>query len=75
MPTIIAVDVSLSMCRPCGLKEVPSPESEVLTRKKLAAGALSQFLGHLSANCKLEYTCLVSEKLVIVRIQFVNVWI
>ena len=65
MPTVIALDVSLSMCRPITASfSRDTPEDEIPTRKKLAVQAVHQFLDHLSAHCKLEYVAMVSSNLV-----------
>ncbi|XP_049887695.1 integrator complex subunit 14 [Pectinophora gossypiella] len=56
MPTVILIDVSLSMSRP-----VPTPDtSESHTRLTIAAAAINTFLDYLSAHAKLEYVALVS---------------
>ncbi|KAL4228241.1 Von Willebrand factor A [Mactra antiquata] len=54
MPTIIALDVSLSMCRP-----VKSEAQEDYSRKNLAIHGISTLLDYMSGNCKLEFTSLV----------------
>ncbi|XP_039952072.1 integrator complex subunit 14 [Bactrocera tryoni] len=55
MPTIIALDVSLSMQR-----QIPGrSEENALTYHQLAVKGISQLLEHLSATSKLEYVSLV----------------
>lgn len=57
MPTIIALDVSLSMTR-----AVPGASNQdSLTFHQLAVQAMNQFLNYLAKNSKLEYVSLVSE--------------
>ncbi|XP_067623068.1 integrator complex subunit 14 [Eurosta solidaginis] len=56
MPTIIALDVSLSMQRP-----IPGrSEENVLTYHQLALKGISQLLEHLAATSKLEYVSLIT---------------
>lgn len=54
MPTVILLDVSLSMTRP-----VPQLENNEITRKQLAIQGISAFLDHLSIHSKLEFISLV----------------
>ncbi|XP_011183560.2 integrator complex subunit 14 [Zeugodacus cucurbitae] len=55
MPTIIALDVSLSMQR-----QIPGrSEENALTYHQLAVKGISQLLEHLSATSKLEYVSLI----------------
>ncbi|KAK3098993.1 hypothetical protein FSP39_025008 [Pinctada imbricata] len=55
MPTVIVLDVSLSMCRP-----VPVPDStEEFQRKNLAIHGINSFLDYMSLHCKLEFTSLI----------------
>lgn len=55
MPTVLLLDVSLSMSRP-----VPAADdSEAYTRRQLAIRAINAFLDHLEQNCKLEFVSLV----------------
>jgi len=63
MPTVIALDVSLSMCRSIGCN-LDVPEDDIPTRKTLAIEAVNQFLDHISAHCKLEFVSLVSAKII-----------
>ncbi len=65
MPIVIALDVSVSMCRPISVPVSVSSssdvvEDEIVTRKKLAVEAINQFLDHISSDCKLEFVSLVS---------------
>lgn len=55
MPTVILLDVSLSMTRPVQLSD--GTES---TRKQLAEIGINDFLDHLSIHSKLEFISLVS---------------
>lgn len=56
MPTVILLDVSLSMSRP-----VPTPDtSESHTRFTLATAAINTFLDYLCVHAKLEYVALVT---------------
>lgn len=55
MPTVLALDVSLSMCRP--IKELGNGDE--YSRKSLAIHGLSTLLNHFTANCRLEFTSLV----------------
>lgn len=58
MPTIIALDLSLSM-----LRTVRCSNGETLTYHQLAVQLINEFLDYLSANVKLEYVSLVSPKI------------
>lgn len=62
MPTIIALDVSLSMTR-----IVPAasnhPLDEKLTYHQLAIHGIKEFLDHLTKYSKLEYVALVSVQM------------
>ncbi|XP_063833469.1 integrator complex subunit 14 [Ostrinia nubilalis] len=56
MPTVLLLDVSLSMSRP-----VPSTDNtESHTRLTIAAAAINTFLDYLSLHAKLEYVALVT---------------
>lgn len=55
MPTVILLDVSLSMTRPVQL-----PEGNETTKKQLAIHGINTFLDHLSIHSKLEFISLVS---------------
>uniref|UniRef100_UPI00398F2557 integrator complex subunit 14 isoform X3 n=1 Tax=Pristiophorus japonicus TaxID=55135 RepID=UPI00398F2557 len=55
MPTVVLLDVSLSMTRP-----VPLEGTEEYQRKHLAAHGLSMLFEHMATNYKLEFTCLVA---------------
>lgn len=57
MPTVILLDVSLSMAQPV---VVPDSEKVNLTRKTLAIHGLNVFLDYLAAHSKLEFVALVS---------------
>lgn len=55
MPTVLLLDVSLSMTRP-----IPPVENNEITRKHLAVQGIRAFLDHLSIHSKLEFISLVS---------------
>lgn len=56
MPTVVLLDVSLSMSRP-----VPTTDpTENHTRLTIAAAAINSFLDYLSVHSKLEYVALVT---------------
>lgn len=56
MPTIVVLDVSLSMTR-----LIPGQSDEqVITYHQLAVQGINQFLDYLSSTSKLEYVSLVS---------------
>ncbi|XP_052794374.1 integrator complex subunit 14-like [Mya arenaria] len=55
MPTVIALDVSLSMSRPVKTES----SSSDFTRKHLAIHGISTLLDYFTATCKLEFTSLV----------------
>lgn len=57
MPTVLLLDVSLSMCRP-----VPMPDSaEPYQVRHLAVHGMNALLDHMMQHCKLEFTALVSR--------------
>lgn len=56
MPTVILLDVSLSMLSPITLAE-----GTETTRKVLAEAGINAFLNHLSQHSKLEFIALVSN--------------
>ena len=55
MPTLILLDVSLSMSRPVNMQEC----SEEYQRRHLAIHGINTLLDYMAANCKLEFTSLV----------------
>lgn len=56
MPTVILLDVSLSMSRP-----VPTSDAtETHTRFTIASTAINTFLDYLSVHAKFEYVSLVT---------------
>lgn len=56
MPSVLLLDVSLSMSRP-----VPSSDTtESHTRHTIATAAINTFLDYLSVHAKLEYVALVT---------------
>ncbi|KAG7276263.1 hypothetical protein CRUP_018645 [Coryphaenoides rupestris] len=55
MPTVVVMDVSLSMTRPVSLEG-----SEELQRKNLAVHGLTMLFEHMAANYRLEFTSLVA---------------
>lgn len=63
MPTVIALDVSLSMRRPVTVGSVGSSDnsqSEQLTRHHLAIHGINALLHYLQTNSKLEFVSLVN---------------
>lgn len=58
MPTVILLDVSLSMTRPVQLSD-----GTETTRKQLAEIGINAFLDQLSIHSKLEFISLVSKNL------------
>lgn len=61
MPTVIALDVSLSMRRPVlGNGTNENNQTEHLTRHHLAVHGINALLHYLQANSKLEFVALVS---------------
>lgn len=67
MPTIIILDVSLSMTR-----VVPASSNntidETVTYNQLAIQGINEFLSYLTKNSKLEYVSLVSEQIMSILI-------
>lgn len=67
MPTVLLLDVSLSMCQPVFedlgiVKSKPLEENgDVILRKNLSVMGCNQILDHFSQYCKLEFTALVSR--------------
>ena len=63
MPTVILLDVSLSMTQPVsstdGGSSNSSSSSEPITRRQLAEAGLNTLLDFIAANNKLEFTTLV----------------
>lgn len=55
MPTIILLDVSLSMCKTVVLQDT----NEIQSIKSLAIQGLNQLLDYISANCRLELISLM----------------
>ncbi|CAE1285157.1 unnamed protein product [Acanthosepion pharaonis] len=55
MPTLILLDVSLSMSRPVNMQEC----SEEYQRRHLAIHGINTLLDYMAANCKLEFTSLI----------------
>lgn len=61
MPTVIALDVSLSMRRPIlGSVSTENNQNELLTRHHLAVHGINALLHYLQANSKLEFVALVN---------------
>ena len=54
MPTVVVLDVSLSMCR-----TFQEPDSEGYSVRGLAVGGLTAFADTVAHNCKLEFTTLM----------------
>lgn len=65
MPTVILLDVSLSMTRPVQLSD-----GTETTRKQLAVHGINAFLDHLSVHSKLEFISLVSNHFLIKILKF-----
>lgn len=61
MPTVIALDVSLSMRRV--VPNAYGSQTEPLTRHNLAVLGINTLLNYLQANCKLEFVSLVNKLL------------
>ncbi|XP_063990643.1 integrator complex subunit 14 [Diachasmimorpha longicaudata] len=59
MPTVIALDVSLSMRRPVPTAGHDVPPSEVVARHHLAVQGINHLLHYLQVNSKLEFVSLV----------------
>ena len=55
MPTVIALDVSLSMCRPVQIPDC----TEEYQRRNLAIHGINTLLDHFSTNCRLEFVSMV----------------
>lgn len=60
MPTVILLDVSLSMTRPVQLSD-----GTETSRKQLAVNGINAFLDYLSVHSKLEFIALVSRYLIL----------
>lgn len=60
MPTVIALDVSLSMRRPVISTGIDASQNEQLTRHHLAVQGINTLLNYLQVNSKLEFVSLVS---------------
>ena len=56
MPTVLALDVSLSMSRPV---VQPDRSEEPPTVRQLAIKGIHALLNHIHHNCKLEFAALV----------------
>lgn len=61
MPTILLLDVSLSMNRV--VPPIP-PATEMLTRRSLAVTGINSFLDYMSLKNKLEFVALVTVGLI-----------
>lgn len=61
MPTIIALDVSLSMTRTVPVANNGSND-ENITYHQLAIQGINEFLNYMAKSLKLEYISLVSNK-------------
>ncbi|XP_059487646.1 integrator complex subunit 14 [Neocloeon triangulifer] len=57
MPTVVVIDVSLSMSRPVNL---PDSSSESITRRQLAVQGISSLLNHLHVNSRLEFVAVIA---------------
>ena len=67
MPTVILLDVSLSMSRPV----VMGDSSEECTRRHLAVHAINAILDHMEIHCKLEFVSLVNLLLLFLLVNLV----
>lgn len=56
MPTVVLMDVSLSMTRPVSL----DGSSEEFQRKNLAVHGLNMLFEHMASNYRLEFTALMA---------------
>lgn len=61
MPTIIALDVSLSMTRAVPITINGVNDENSITYSQLAIQGINAFLNYLTKNSKLEYVSLVSR--------------
>lgn len=61
MPTIIALDVSLSMTRAVPITINGAHDENSITYSQLAIQGINTFLNYLTKNSKLEYVSLVSR--------------
>ena len=61
MPTVLLLDVSLSMNRPLPGAVVSSPVADVNTYCHLAVRGINSMLDYLAANNKLEFVSLVCQ--------------
>lgn len=61
MPTVILLDVSLSMSRRVSGTAAENGLEEPLTRRHLAVLGINAFLDYLTLNGKMEFVSLVSE--------------
>lgn len=68
MPTVILLDVSLSMTRPVQLCD-----GTETTRKQLAVHGINAFLDHLSVHSKLEFISLVSNHFLIKTFKIIEI--
>ncbi len=59
MPTVILLDVSLSMTQPVSSTDESISSSEPITKRQLAEAGLTTLLDFIAANDKLEFTTLV----------------
>lgn len=71
MPTIIALDVSLSMTRPVPIAINGVNDENNITYSQLAIQGINAFLNYLTKNSKLEYVSLVSRFLT-KQLQIIN---
>jgi hypothetical protein len=59
MPTVLLLDVSMSMSRMIPVTATSSPAAEPCSYRQLAIRAINSFLDHLATNNKLEFVSLV----------------
>jgi len=65
MPTVVVLDVSLSMSRPVAL---PDTSSEAITRRQLAVQGIDCLLNHLQVHSRLEFVAVVMSFLIYIII-------
>lgn len=63
MPTVIALDVSLSMRRPVVGSDQNASQVDQVTRHHLAVQGINALIDYLQVNSKLEFVALVRKSL------------
>jgi hypothetical protein len=64
MPTVLVIDVSLSMTRPVNIPD----STDTLTRQQLGVQGLGTLLSHLHTHSRLEFVALVSSNYTRIRL-------